>query len=68
MNSKRMEIPEDQKVCISSTLWLDPEPALFPTLSVAHLQTVCTHAVWRACDLLAQFAGGIYAFCRAVYA
>lgn len=58
MNSKRMEIPEDRKVRISSALW--SEPAHLPRCLQHILQTVRGGTrVRSACDLLAQLEGGI---------
>lgn len=57
-----MEIPEDRKVCISSALWSEPEPApaALPHCLEHILHTVsAVLAVRSACDFLARLAGGI---------
>lgn len=62
-----MDIPEDQKVCISPTLWSEPDqPPVSHTPYSTLINWTLGHAVWSAGDLPAQFAGYIYTFCRAV--
>lgn len=56
-----MDIPEDQKVCISPTLWSEPDqPPVSHTPYSTPINWTLVHAVCSAGDLPAQFAGYIY--------